>query len=379
MTDTAAPPPIIPETTGEFRKGPPPDQRANLFWTMLDAMGDGVMVVDEKMRLVVTNRSLRDTLLLPPLSQGRPLAAVISDTRLIDAFAEVLRGDGPRSLEMVHRGLQTRLLEVRVVPLPDHEYWGHRALGVLRDVTERRATERMLMDFIANASHELRTPTTAILGWAETLVDAPPADRSKLETIHRTIYRHAQRLSTLLGQLLDLCRLDQQQWQLQLEPVDLSEVMKALLEHQAEAIQRGGLSVRLAQTGTQPLWVMADRNALDTVIGNLVQNAIKYTPAGGRIEIKMQRSAASPRPAVQIAVIDSGIGIGPEEQPRVFERFYRVDKGRARQVGGAGLGLSIVRSLVERMGGRLELTSQVGKGSTFTVILPESVDRTAAP
>lgn len=379
MTDHNATPPIISETTGEFRKGPPPDQRANLFWTMLDAMGDGVMVVDEKMRLVVTNRSLRDTLLLPPLSQGKPLAAVLSDARLIDAFSEVLRGDGPRSLEMVHRGLQTRLLEVRVVPLPDHEYWGHRALGVLRDVTERRETERMLMDFIANASHELRTPTTAILGWAETLVDAPPADRTKLETIHRTIHRHAQRLSTLLSQLLDLCRLDQQQWQLHLEPVELPELLTTLLENQAEAIQRGGLSVRLAQTGAQALRVVADRSALDTVIGNLLQNAIKYTPSGGRIEIKLQRAIATGRPWVQIAVTDSGIGIRSEEQPRVFERFYRVDKGRARQVGGAGLGLSIVRSLVERMGGRLELTSQVGKGSTFSVTLPEAAGHAVEP
>lgn len=364
--------PEFPENTNEFRKGPPPEQRANLFWTMLDALGDGVMVVDEKMRLVVTNRSLRDTLLLPPLSQGKDLSSIIHEPRLIEAFAEVLRGEGPRSLDVEHRGLQTRLLEVRVVPLPDHDYWGHRALGVLRDVTERRDTERMFMDFIANASHELRTPTTAILGWAETLVDAPPADPSKLEHIHKTIHRHAQRLSTLLGQLLDLCRLDQQQWQLHIEPVDVGELLKSLLENQAEAIHRSGLSVRLAQAGSEPLWALADRVALDTAIGNLLQNAIKYTPAGGRIEVRVQREAGQPRPWLRIAVTDSGIGIRPEEQSRVFERFYRVDKGRARQVGGAGLGLSIVRSLVERMGGRLELASQVAKGSTFSVVLPQA-------
>lgn len=364
--------PDFPENTNEFRKGPPPDQRANLFWTMLDALGDGVMVVDEKMRLVVTNRSLRDTLLLPPMSQGKSLSAMISEPRLIEAFAEVLRGEGPRSLDVEHRGLQTRLLEIRVVPLPDHDYWGHRALGVVRDVTERRDTERMLMDFIANASHELRTPTTAILGWAETLVDAPPADRSKLEQIHKTIHRHAQRLSTLLGQLLDLCRLDQQQWQLHLEPVDVADLLKILLENQAEAIHRSGLSVRVAQSGTAQLRVIADRAALDTALGNLLQNAIKYTPAGGRIEIRVQREPGQPRAGVRISVTDSGIGIRPEEQTRVFERFYRVDKGRARQVGGAGLGLSIVRSLVERMDGRLELASQVAKGSTFSVVLPEA-------
>jgi signal transduction histidine kinase len=128
----------------------------------------------------------------------------------------------------------------------------------------------------------------------------------------------------------------------------------------------------VAQSGTARLRVIADRAALDTALGNLLQNAIKYTPAGGRIEIRVQREPGQPRAGVRISVTDSGIGIRPEEQTRVFERFYRVDKGRARQVGGAGLGLSIVRSLVERMAGRLELTSQVAKGSTFSVVLPEA-------
>jgi signal transduction histidine kinase len=154
--------------------------------------------------------------------------------------------------------------------------------------------------------------------------------------------------------------------------VDVAEVLKTLLENQAEAIHRSGLSVRVAQSGTARLRVIADRAALDTALGNLLQNAIKYTPAGGRIEIRVQREPGQPRAGVRISVTDSGIGIRPEEQTRVFERFYRVDKGRARQVGGAGLGLSIVRSLVERMAGRLELTSQVAKGSTFSVVLPEA-------
>lgn len=351
------------------RRGPPPEQRSNLFSTMIDAMGDGMMVVDHKLRVVVTNRSLRDSLLWPTASPGTPLAQLVDAPQWVDACATVLAGGEPRTLEVIHRGLLTRLLEVRVVPLPDHEYWGHRVLCVVRDVTERREVERMLMDFIANASHELRTPTTAILGWAETLVDAPPTDPEQLARLHATIYRHAARLSTLLGQLLDLSRLDQHQWHLQSEPVAVRALVAAISEPHQDAARQGGLQLQ-ADIESDTLAVLADRAALEIALGNLLQNAIKYTPSGGKILVRARREPGAHSRTVRIEVIDSGIGIRAEDQPRVFERFYRVDKGRSRQVGGAGLGLSIVQSLVQQLGGRLEMHSELGKGSTFAVLVP---------
>jgi two-component system phosphate regulon sensor histidine kinase PhoR len=351
------------------KRGPPPAQRANLFSTMIDAMADGMMVVDDRLRVVVTNRSLRDVLLLTPASQGQPLAALIDEPRLVAAFAAVLDGQGASTVEFEHRGLQTRLLQVRVVPLPDHDYWGHRALGVVHDVTEHRQIEQMLRDFVANASHELRTPATAILGWSETLVDAPPTDPARLQHVHRTIHRHAERLSVLLGQLLDLHRMDGAQWRLQRSEVAVVGLLQELGEQYAEAIQQAGLSLRIdAPEDLPPLH--SDRHALQTILGNLLQNAIKYTPTGGRVALQAQRELADGQACLRLSVVDSGIGLASEDQGRVFERFYRVDKGRTRQVGGAGLGLSIVQALVQQLGGRLQLDSQVGKGSTFSVWLP---------
>ncbi len=350
-------------------RGPPPNPRANLFSTMIDAMGDGMMVVDDKLRVVVTNRSLRDTLVWASTSQGQPLVSLVDAPQWVDACATVLAGGEPRTLEVVHRGLRERLLEVRVVPLPDHEYWGHRVLCVVRDVTETRAVERMLMDFIANASHELRTPTAAILGWAETLVDAPPTNPEKLAQIHATLYRHASRLKILLGQLLDLSRLDQHQWHLQSSAIDVAALLHGLLEHYRDEANGAGLTLQTELEAHLPP-ALADRGALEIALGNLVQNAIKYSTCGGSVTVRARRSREPNTRTLRIEVVDCGIGIPPDDQQRVFERFYRVDKGRSRQVGGAGLGLSIVQSLVQQLGGRLELHSEIGQGSTFAVILP---------
>lgn len=367
MSDTAG-----ADRGGDRRQGRqlPQQARANLFSTVLDAMTDGVMVVDDRLRLVVSNRSLRDTLLLGPNCHGMPLAGLLHDQpALVQGFESVLAGGGPRSLEIVHRSFVTRLLDILLVPLPDHEYWGHRALGVVRDVTERRDIERMQMEFIANASHELRTPTATILGWAETLVDAAPADPAKLRSMHEKIHRHAQRMHTLLGQLLDISRLDHDQWQFARDPVEIGAFLEQIAADQADQANAAGLSVSVQVAADLPT-LHTDRNALAIVAANLLQNAIKYTPTGGRIELRSDAIARPRRRDVRIAVADSGIGIAQEHQARIFERFYRVDKGRTRHVGGAGLGLAIVANLVSKLGGQLELHSAVGKGSTFSVTLP---------
>ncbi len=351
------------------RRELPQQVKANLFGAVLDAMTDGVMVVDDRMRLVVSNRVLRDTLVLPPNCHGQALVTLVDHPALLQAFADVLAGAGPRQVEVNHKAFVARVLDVAVVPLPDHDYWGHRALGVVRDVTERRQTERTQLEFIANASHELRTPVASILGWAETLAEAPPRDPGKLAAAHQTIYRHAQRLRTLLDQLLDVSQLDGERWDLATDAVDLSAVCHAQCLAQREAAEAAGLSVTVSVPETLPP-VRCDRQGLDLVVGNLLQNAIKYTPTGGRVELRAESLAQPGTRCVRLAVADSGIGIAEEHQSRIFERFYRVDKGRARHVGGAGLGLAIVAGLVRRMGGTLQLHSAVGKGSTFLVVLP---------
>ncbi|MSP91987.1 MAG: histidine kinase [Myxococcales bacterium] len=357
MTNTADAP-LLP-------RPPRKEPRANLFSTVLDAMADGVLVVDDQVNVVVTNRALRDLLVLPPATHGRPLASVLPEPRLRAAYVRALHAGEASRVEFEHRGMQSRVLDVAVVPLPDHAYWGHRALGVFRDVTTQRALDRMLMDFIANASHELRTPVSAILGWSETLVDAPPQRAEALQRVHATIHRNAVHLSDLVAHLLDLRRLDAAEWHLETTAVDVRDVFNLAVAQHAAAAAEAGLSVKITLPATLPP-VKADRAALDVVVGNLVQNAIRYTPAGGRIEL---RARVEPGRRVRVLVTDSGIGIAEADQTRVFERFYRVDPGRSRHTGGVGLGLSIVKALVDRLGGELELSSRVGKGSTFAVVL----------
>lgn len=353
-----------------------PQAKANLFFAVLNTMTDGVMVVDDRLRVVVTNRALRELLLLPPSSEGQPIARVLPDPRLREAFQKSLDGEPARTIELDHRGLQRRTFDVLVTPLPDHEVWGHRALAVFRDVTAHRALEQVLRDFIANASHELRTPVTALLGYAETLTDLLAVSRVKevlaLKKFVDPMYRHASRLSTLVARLLDLSRLDAQTWQLDLHAVDVATVLQASVDALTEVAENSGLSVSVHVPAKLPQ-VRADAGALDIVLGNLLQNAMKYTPpGGGRIEVRarLEQGQGTQPTSVAIAVIDSGIGISADDQLRVFERFYRVDPGRSRRMGGVGLGLSLVRELVLAMDGRIELTSQVGQGSRFTVYLP---------
>ena len=342
------------------------ETNANLFSAVLDAMTDGVMVVDDKVRLVVTNRALRETLLLPPGSHGQQLSEVLHEAEVVAAFAAVLAGSGPKQLNIQYKGLTERSLDVRVLPLPDHAYWGHRALGIMRDVTEARSVEQLLRDFIANASHELRTPVTAILGYAEVLAEAPPTDAQQLAQFHDTVYRHAQRLDTLLRQLLDLNRLETGNWLLHQEDLQLRTQLVEIADQQRDAAAAAGLSVLVTVPPRLRAWL--DPSALAVVVGNLLQNAIKYSKPGGE-PVRIVASRADPS-QVRISVIDRGIGMAESEQTRMFERFYRVDKGRSRRMGGVGLGLSIVQNLVQTLGGRIEMVSEPGEGSTFSVILP---------
>jgi two-component system phosphate regulon sensor histidine kinase PhoR len=229
---------------------------------------------------------------------------------------------------------------------------------------ELRQVNQMKNEFIANVSHELRTPATAIAGYAETLLgdraDMDPTTAEMVETIHR----NAQRLTALFDDLLLLAKLDAGPAQLPVEAVTLEPVVDDVIDRmQAKAEQRGISIQKMLPPGIQ---AMANRDALRHVIGNLIENGIKYSYDNGLVTVRVRpRDDAR----VLIEVIDVGMGIGPEHHERIFERFYRVDKGRARSAGGTGLGLSIVKRLVVGMGGELELRSQRGRGSVFRVFL----------
>ena len=240
-------------------------------------------------------------------------------------------------------------------------------LFVLHDITRQKRLENVRKDFVANVSHELRTPLSVIKGYVETLVDAheamPVADRDRFL---KTIQRHAERLNSLLEDLLALSRLESSQPGLVRERVDLGQLLASALEdfraRPAAEGHRFGLAI---DPNTPPL--LADPLKLGQVLDNLVSNALKYTPRGSRIELAARMDSAN---TVEISVRDDGPGIPAEDLPHIFERFYRVDKGRSREKGGTGLGLSIVKHIVQLHGGKVWAESRLGAGTAFFLTLP---------
>ena len=289
-----------------------------------------------------------------------------------DALAALSAADrsaGPTRHEVATAGLlprrlliQTRRLRADGRAQSDSEA---QLLAVVVDVTELRRLETLRRDFVANASHELRTPVTALRSAAETLHDVIEADPPAAGRFLDMIERNAERLQHIIDDLLDLSRLESQTYRLELEPLDVAEVAGRVVELFAERARARQMALRLRLPADLPR-VQADRRALEHVLCNLVDNAIKYGPSGGVVIL----GAEAGEHALQLLVQDSGPGIAAEHLPRLFERFYRVDAGRSRALGGTGLGLAIVKHLTEAMGGQVGVDSEPGRGTTFRCRLP---------
>ncbi|HEU4536495.1 MAG TPA: ATP-binding protein, partial [Polyangiaceae bacterium] len=332
---------------------------------ILDAMEEGVLLVDEGGRVARINPALRAALLVDDDAPGRPLAEAVQ----VPALLELARAgrEAVTTSEFEARGIVPRRLLARAGPLPGGE---GAVLLVCRDVTDVRRLETVRRDFVANVSHELRTPVASIRSAAETLQDAAAGDPAAAPVFLDVIARNAQRLQNLIDDLLDLSRIESKELRLKPEPVEiaaLAEHCVALFEHRA---QQGSVALECrAEAALGPAF--ADRRALEQVLTNLIDNAVKYCP-GASVRVDARRVGPA---SVELAVEDTGPGIEPQHLPRLFERFYRVDAGRSREVGGTGLGLSIVKHLVEAMGGRIRVASEVGKGTTFRVTLRAWRDR----
>jgi two-component system phosphate regulon sensor histidine kinase PhoR len=236
------------------------------------------------------------------------------------------------------------------------------AVVVFHDLTEIRRTERMRRDFVANVSHEFKTPLTSIRGYTETLLSGAKDDPSIAVDFLNTIQRNAQHLETLVGDLLILARLEAEVPSTK-DPINLRSIIDEVLNSRQNAIQERNLHVTLECPTTE---IQTDRSRLYTALSNLIDNAINYNKPGGEIRV----SATVQNGSLSVAVTDTGYGIPSEELPRIFERFYRVDKARTRDAGGTGLGLSIVKHAIESQGGSIAVNSRIGSGSTFTVRLP---------
>jgi two-component system phosphate regulon sensor histidine kinase PhoR len=328
---------------------------------ILAGMVEGVIVVDSQGRVQLVNEAARAMLRIEDAAIGRPYIESIRHPAVSGLIADALRGIEPASAELAPPRDATRTLIARAAPTVGGS--AHGVVLVLHDITELRLADRVRRDFVANVSHELRTPLTAIRGYVDALLEG---DTSPEETKHflDIILRHALRMERLVKDLLRLARLDAGQEVLETAACDLAALVQAVagdLQPQLVARQQ---TVATDITDAVPL--RADPAKLHDVLRNLLANASTYSPEGSTVRVRAVRAGGQ----VVIDVMDEGPGIPDEDLGRVFERFYRVDKSRARDPGGTGLGLSIVKHLVELHGGKVAAANRPDGGAQFTVTLP---------
>ena len=330
---------------------------------ILDSMNEAVLVTGRDGRVLLANAALACLVDLEPPLEGRRGGEVVRHPAVQDAIAACLAECQGGEVEVALTGELERHLDVKVAPIRA----GERCVGVvtvLYDITQLRQRERIRRDFVANVSHELRTPLTAIKGYAETLSDGAFDDRETSARFIGIISSHADRLNRLLDDLLDLSRLESEQMEVELEPCRL----KSLVDNCVASLGQTAAQKRIAVSGDIPpdIQVTCDARLIEQALVNLLDNAVKYTPEDGQVRVGT-RPVGGERIAVYVK--DTGIGIPSEDLDRVFERFYRVDKGRSRDMGGTGLGLAIVRHIAEAHGERVSVESVLGKGTTFSLEL----------
>ena len=330
---------------------------------ILSAMEEGVLAVDHRGAVLLANDALRRQL-APQDPVGRHYLEVVRQREVAQVVEEVLGAKRRVRLEMELRHPR-RDYAVVGVPFPGAEDVPPGAVLTFHDVTERRRLEQVRRDFVANASHELRTPLTSIKGFVEALEDGAVADPPTAQRFLAKIRTHADRMAALVADLLELSRLESGErpprWQ-PVSPARLADDVVASFAQTAAAAR-----TTLAHTDAGAPEVVSDPERLRAILQNLVDNALKYTPAGGHVQVS---TAAGPDGSALFTVADDGPGIAAEHLPRIFERFYRVDRARSRDVGGTGLGLSIVRHLAEGVRANVAVESQPGRGTRFTVRVP---------
>ncbi len=339
-------------------------EERNLSSAILGSMVEGVAVVNGAERLVFANPGFASILGLqvPPVS-GSALLEVVRQTELIEAVRRVLAGEPRVEAEIATGTLRQHFFAATVAAVRAGETSG--AVIVLHDITDLRKLERIRRDFVANVSHEFRTPLTAIQGFAETLLAGAMNDPQNRDRFLGIILEHSRRLARLTEDLLKLSQMDAERLELELRPVSVAQLVESCYETARHRAGEKELNLSLDVPEGLPN-VSGDARRLQEVLQNLLDNAIQYTLPDGNIVL----SAETRNDEVIFTVADTGIGIPQADQPRIFERFYRVDVARSREAGGTGLGLSIAKHLIEGHGGRIWVESEVGVGSKFHVSVP---------
>ncbi|WP_439024448.1 two-component system histidine kinase PnpS [Bacillus halotolerans] len=346
-------------------------QRDRLL-TVIENIGSGLIMIDGRGFINLVNRSYAKQFHVNPNQMLRRLYHdAFEHEEVIQLVEEIFMTETKKcKLLRLPIKIERRYFEVDGVPImgPDDEWKG--IVLVFHDMTETKKLEQMRKDFVANVSHELKTPITSIKGFTETLLDGAMEDKEALSEFLSIILKESKRLQSLVQDLLDLSKIEQQNFTLSIETFDAAKMLadiETLLKHKAT---ERGISLQL-NVPKDPLYVAGDPYRLKQVFLNLVNNALTYTPEKGSVAINVKPGETE----IQIEVSDTGIGIQKEEIPRIFERFYRVDKDRSRNSGGTGLGLAIVKHLIEAHEGKIDVTSEPGRGTVFTVTLKRAAEK----
>ena len=353
--------------------------QAQLIEQLIAGLPGAAIVLDRDGRVVAFNEAA--TGIAPALSRGEPALIGLRMPELVDAVRRAARRREPQRVEFFERVPLDRWMEAFVTPVrfgAGGEQPVDLLLMTFNDLTPLRRVEEMRADFIANASHELRTPLAALLGFIETLQGTAKDDSVARGKFLDIMQGQATRMARLIDDLLSLSRIELNAHLQPNTPVDLPPIVRQVVDGLQTLARDRGVDIKVT-IPLDPLWVLGDRDELIRALENLVENALKYGAAGKRVDITVSRGQTrAGMPEGRVAVRDYGPGIAPEHLPRLTERFYRVDVTDSRAQGGTGLGLALVKHVLNRHGGRLTIESTHGAGATFTMHLPLRTDESAS-
>lgn len=334
----------------------------NQLHTLLNELMIGVFILDEEQQLVMINPTMQEQLgITEALSLPTEFASVIKDPGLIQLIYRINKHQPVLQEELRLKLPEEKVLDINLRLFNEQK----QLMGISYDLTRVRQLEKMQKDFVSNVSHELKTPVTSLIGFTETLLAGAMHDPKITEEFLVIMQKDAQRLQRLIQDIIQLSKTEAE-LQYELQPIELPTLFQQLKDSYRQLLAEK--QVTLTLTGSEPTYWLTNREFFYPIIKNLVENAIQYSPQNSQVKLSWRLTAAD---QLEVTVRDQGLGIDQDDQERIFERFYRVDKARARHSGGTGLGLAIVKDYTEKLGGTLHLTSHPQVGSTFSVAFPK--------
>ena len=343
----------------------------NRLSTVLTRMTDGVIALDEAQRIQFANEAAGQLLgFIPEDVQGRPLLEAVRHNKLHELVVRLLASKRQEEIEIKWGDDNLRNLLVHAKAFSEGEATGPTVAIVMMiyNLSEVTRLDAMRRDFVANVSHELKTPLSSIKAYAETLSSGAINDEENRDRFVQQIEEQADRLHQLIADLLSLARIEQGNPLFELKRIPLARVVDLCIREQQRAAEQKNIDLSMVPSD-QSVWVEVDEDGLRQILINLIDNAIKYTPEGGVVTVSWTQEDSE----IALVIEDNGIGIPDDMRERVFERFFRVDKARSRELGGTGLGLAIVKHLTQSFGGSVGVESSTGGGSRFTVRFPPHV------